>query len=287
MGIVLAFTALVSWGVGDFLIQKSARKFGDWVALFYITAFSVVVLLPFVWHEIIPIVSNVKHLAFLIVTSIIILGAALLDFEALRVGKIAVVEPIYALEVPVTAGIATFIIRESLTLWQTVLVACLMLGIFLVATKTFRHLKNIRLERGVWLASGATIMMGVTNALFGVGGRATSPLMVNWFTDVFMTIVIIVYLFLHARCGEIIRDWKKNKKLIISVAVADNAAWITYTYSMVYIPIAIATSISESYIALASILGITLNGERLHSHQKVGLVICVIAAITLAAITNT
>ena len=30
IGILFALAALVFWGFGDFLIQRSTRKFGDW-----------------------------------------------------------------------------------------------------------------------------------------------------------------------------------------------------------------------------------------------------------------
>jgi len=48
MGITFAFLALAAWGIGDFLIQRTARKFGAGEALFYITAVATVGLLPFV-----------------------------------------------------------------------------------------------------------------------------------------------------------------------------------------------------------------------------------------------
>ncbi|MCX6716650.1 MAG: hypothetical protein NTV72_01875 [Candidatus Taylorbacteria bacterium] len=53
MGIALALITVFAWGIGDFLIQKSSRKFGDWIALFFIALISVVVLTPFVWKDII------------------------------------------------------------------------------------------------------------------------------------------------------------------------------------------------------------------------------------------
>jgi hypothetical protein len=48
MGTLFAFIALISWGIGDFLIQKGARRFGNWITLFYITALVSITLFPFV-----------------------------------------------------------------------------------------------------------------------------------------------------------------------------------------------------------------------------------------------
>ncbi|KKT90129.1 MAG: hypothetical protein UW90_C0006G0029, partial [Candidatus Yanofskybacteria bacterium GW2011_GWB1_45_11] len=44
------------------------------------------------------------------------------------------------------------------------------------------------------------------------------------------------------------------------------------------------TGISESYIALAALLGLVFNGEKLARHQWLGLIICSIAAVILAII---
>ena len=55
MGILLAITALIAWGLGDFLIERSARKFGDWVALFYMTSFGAIVLSPFCPERLAPL----------------------------------------------------------------------------------------------------------------------------------------------------------------------------------------------------------------------------------------
>lgn len=287
MGILFAFIALFSWGLGDFLIQKSARKFGDWLTLFYIAAFDAIVLLPFVYKELPGVFSDLKTLAFLILAGTVILFAALFDMEAFKKGKISVIEPVNAMELPIAVLLASLILGEHLNFSQWLLLALLMGGIFLVSTKSFRHFKNIRGERGVGFAVLAAIAMGTTGFLFGVGGREISPLMINWFTDLFLVIITFGYLAYKSKLSEIAVDFRQNKKLILGVSFFDNAAWVAYTYSMVYIPIAISTGISESYIALAALLGLTLNKERLKRHQWLGLAVCIFAAITLAFLTET
>ena len=282
MGILFAFIALFSWGFGDFLIQKSTRKFGDWVVLFYLTLFASVILLPFIFSDLQDLFSNPWGLFILIIASLTLLLAALLDFEALKIGKICVVEPIYALEVPITAALATFLIGEYLSLWQIILILLLVGGILLVSTKSWEGFRRQRVEKGVLVAVLATICMGGVNFLFGYGARETSPLLINWFTNVFMLICCIGYLIITKRASEIVTDWKNNKRLIIGVSIVDNLAWVAYAYSMLYIPIAIATGISESYIALAAALGLIINREKLRQHQWLGLILALGCAIILA-----
>ncbi len=286
MGLLFAFTAIVSWGLGDFLIQKNARKFGDWIALFFVTIIGSILFLPFVWNDIPALLSNSNNLLFLLGTSVVLLIAGLMDFEALRRGKISVIEPIYAFEVPVTVGLSTFLLHEHMTSAQTIMVILLMIGIVLISTKTFSHFKNLHAERGAFMAIGATTGMGIINFLFGIGARAISPLVVNWFTSVFLAIVCFVYIVSTKKYQHLAHDWRRNRKLISVTGIFDNLAWIAYAYAAIYMPIAIATSLTESYIALAAMLGLIYNKERLRTHQYAGLVLCVIAAIILAFITG-
>lgn len=286
LGILAALGALLSWGVGDFLIQRSARKFGDWVPLTCITALAALLLLPLVWRDLSAVFIDSRSLIVLLITSVVICAAALVDFEALRVGKISVIEPIYALEVPVTVTLASLILAERLNPPQTILILVLMVGIFLVATKSLAHLKQVHTERGVWLAVIATIGMGTVNFLFGVGSRETSPLMINWFTSTFIAAVGLIYLITSGRTHEALADLKRSPGLLLGMSLVDNLAWISYSYATLFIPIAIATGISESYIALAATLGLVFNREHLRRHQFIGIIVVVGAVIVLSLITG-
>jgi transporter family protein len=286
MGILFAVGALFAWGIGDFLIQRSARKLGSWISLFYITAFASIVLLPFVYRDIAALFSTQKNIFFLLLASFVTLFAAFFDFEALRKGKISVIEPVYALEVPITAIFGIVILGEFLTLTQTLFTILLILGIMLVSIKSFRTITSTWFEAGVLYAVIATVAMGAVNFLFGVGARLTNPLLINWFTSFFVAATAFSYLASHARLHEIKDYWRQNRKLIISVSAIDNLAWICFAYSALYIPIAISTGISESYIALAAGLGLIFNKEKLKSHQFLGIGLAVAGVILLSFVTD-
>jgi drug/metabolite transporter (DMT)-like permease len=249
--------------------------------MLFITAFGAVVLLPFILGDI-SFLFDLRNLFILVLSSSFILAAGLLGFEALRVGKIAVVEPVNAVEVPVTAALSWFLLGEHLNFFQFFLVTAIIVGIFLVSTRSFKHFKGAHLERGVWIAFVATVCMGAANFLIGVSARETSPLFINWFLDVFIFIVMALYLRFSGQTGSIAKVWKTEKKLVLAVCFFDNLAWVAYALAAVFIPIAIAIGISESYVALAALLGIYFNKEKLSKHQKAGLAITVFAAVVLA-----
>jgi len=284
MGVLFAVTALFAWGLGDFLIQRSARKFGDWLALFYVTFFATVVLFPFVYKDVARDV--IAEWPLLLLVSTVIFVAALLDFEALKEGKISVIEPIYAMEIPVTAIIALAIINETLAPVQVFLIVISVLGLFLVSTRSFGHFKKMHLEKGVWYAFFATIGMGLSNFLFGYGSRALDPLMIVWMTSIFMATACFLYLLIAGRAKEIVYDFRHHKRLILNVGFFDTLAWVTYSYACLTIPIAIATSISEAYIVLGAILGYVYNKERLKVHQFLGFFLAFVALIALVFLTE-
>lgn len=281
MGIVLALLTLVFWGFGDFLIQKSTRKFGDSIALFYITFIGMVGFFPFVAGNLKLIIASPANLFLLLAASVAIFFAAMFNFEGLREGKMSVIEPVFTFEVIITAVLASFVLKEYPTNWQILWLITGIVGIFLVSTKSLQWLKKFNLEKGVTYAFLGSIAMGGSDFLFGYGSREINPLMVNWFTDAFVVLVLAIYLTRTKRWKEVLYDFKKSKKLILGVGVLDNLAWITFSYSMVLMPIAIATGISESYIALAALLGLILNKEKLRKHQWLGLVVALLAVIFL------
>ena len=72
---------------------------------------------------------------------------------------------------------------------------------------------------------------------------------------------------------------------ILSVSCADNIAWIAFSTSTLFLPIGLVTGMTESYIALAALLGIFFNREKLRHHQQFGLILSVCAVIVLAFVS--
>jgi len=287
IGIALAFVAMLCWGFGDYLIQKSTRKIGDWETLFVISFVGSIILLPFVWKQIPDVILNKQGSLFiLLITSVVLLLAALVDFEALKEGKLAIVEPIWSLEIPAAAFLAYFIIGERISVVQMILIALLICFLILVAFKE-RHFKSaFLLEKGVPIAFLAAILMGGANFFMGWGGRVLNPIMIIFLTNIFMTLTTMIYLMMRGRFHRIFPDIKHTYVVLLPMSIMHEAAWLAFVFSMTIIPIAIATALSESYIIVAVLLGLYVNHEKLHKHQKIGLVGAVLTAITLAFITT-
>jgi len=282
-GIALAFVAMLCWGFGDFLIQKSARKVGDWETLFFISLIGCLIVLPFfLMKDLVAIFSSWKNLVIMGSAGIIISIAALLDFEALRRGKLSIVEPIWSIEIPAATILAFVILDERITLVQILLIIGLIASMALVSFRNRGVSGKFFIEKGVFLAFVAAITMGLAQFLIGWSARIVDPISINFFIDFVMLIVTGIYLIYHRRLKGSFTRFRENMGTMLPMSISDKTAWLAYTVSMTLIPIGVATALSESYIIVAVILGLFVNKERLLAHQKIGLVGSIVAAIILS-----
>lgn len=285
MGLLFSFGALFSWGFGDFFIQRTARLIGTWRALFFSGALGAVVLFPFVQNDLIAL--TMKDVALLGLVVFITLFAALFNFEALKRGKIAIIEPVMGMELPITVGLSILIWKEQVTPPQLLLIAIAFIGVTLAITQHHTHLHYYHriFERGVILAGLGAIAMALVNFTTGIASQETSPILTIWFAHTSLTLICLIYLAMHGELQNLMKDLRSHPVPIATMSICDNAAWLFYASAMTLIPIAIATTISESYIVLASCLGIFFNHERLKTHQWIGITATIIGILLLSVTT--
>ena len=287
IGIALAFVAMLCWGVGDFSIQRSARKLGDWETLFVITGFGTLILLPFVYDRIPSLLADPGNgLYILIASGLILTAASVLDFEGLKKGKLAVIEPLWSIEIPAASFLAFFVLGDRITGLDIVLIVLLIFGLCLVSFKEKRFSHKFFLEKGVIVAICGAFLMGGADFFLGWGSRVTDPIMANFVLNVVMALISGAFLFASGRIFRTVGDLRANKALLLIMSICDNVAWIAYAFAMTIVPIAVATGLSESSVIVAVLLGLFANKEKLHPHQKVGLVLAILAAIALASVTS-
>lgn len=286
LGIIAALVAMLSWGFGDFLIQRSTRTIGDWETLFLITLVGAVGLLPFVSSDLLALFRNAdRTLWILLGAGVLLFVAALFEFEALKEGKISVVEPVWSLEIPTAAILAALILSESLTDIQTGAIIGLIVGLILVSYKSGTLHKRFFFETGVRISILAALLMGTTNFFLGWSAREADPLIANFFISIVSAVGSGIFLIAKGKIGSAFRHVWQYPKTIIPMILLDNTAWIAFAYAMVLSPIGITVALTESYIIIAVLLGIFINHEKLEQHQYIGLFIAVAAAIVLAVTT--
>lgn len=287
LGIIFAVIALFSWGFADFLIQKSSRVVGVWKTLITVGFVGCIFLFPFIKNEFsILEPKDVFLLAFL---GMVIFSASLLNFEALKKGKLAIVEPLVGMELPVTVALSIGLGKEHLTLFELFLVAIIFIGLFLVTTMHHKHLHQTRstLEKGVLLAVATAIGLALTNFLVGFSTKQISPLMVIWFAQTEVALFCSIYLIYTGKLYGILTNLKSHLKSTLGQGILNNLGWVAFALATTTLATSIVAAISESYIILGVILGIFVNRERLRLNQFIGIILVVGGILMLSSlITN-
>ncbi len=284
LGLIFAFIALVCWGLGDFFIQKSVRHSSVMRTLFYITISGWLVLFPFVKDDLWAMMWDGQMHFLQVVTALVILIAAILEFIAMKRGKISIIEPILGFELPVAVILSIVFRSEYLSPLQILPIIFALVG-FILAAQYNRHLfkiKNLKLEDGIFLAMGGALIMGVVNFLVGVASQESSPLLTIWYTNMVIMLITIVHISMKKEWHLVKKDLQTGLKEIFLTCVFDNGAWIAYACATTFIPISIATTISESYIALTVLLGIFVNREQVRKHQIAGVAITILSIFVLS-----
>ena len=279
LAIILAFGAMIFWGVGDFLIQRTVRKIGNLETLFWITSSSSVLLLPFVYSSL-PLL-NLGQILVLTLLGLIGFWGSYIQFESLKVGKISVVEVIISLELPLTVLLGVIFFHESLSLWQILLMSFLFLGIILLSVNFQKIYKRHFLEKGALLAVMAAALIAGINFLTALGAKNINPIMVIWWPWVIVAILSGLHFFREKKLKSILRRSWQFRKILIIMVILDIAAWLFYAFALAAKELSITTAITESFVVIAMFLGIIFNKERVRPVQYIGAALAIVCSILI------
>ncbi|MDO8628289.1 MAG: DMT family transporter [Nanoarchaeota archaeon] len=283
LALLATFGAMLFWGLADFLIQRSVRKLGDLRPLSYIGAFGTLALLPFILNDFTTLI-NQQNLYLLLLLSILGLFVSWINFEALRKGKISVVDVIFELELPVTVILGFIFLNETFTTLQLSAILVIFLGLILVATKKFNWKHQQGIERGVFLSIITAIGLGIINILTGTAAQQASPFLAIWFPWFFIFLATLIIDTSKNGWKKYCQGIQKYPTLIITMSIFDTLAWLCFAYAATQQQIGITIAITEGYPIIAIILGICINKEKITPHQYLGMALTLGAAITLATL---
>lgn len=286
IGILLAFSAFIFWGLGDFLIQRSTRTVGEAQTLLTIGLISTPLLLPIIYKDLISL-TPLEHLTLLTMSVLVVVYAITL-FKAFDVGKLSVVESVMILELPLAVGMSVIWLGDRLDMTQMMLFLIICGGVALATVKDIHHLNYSKhvVEKGVWLAFAGAGLAAAVDVFISSSAQSISPLIALWYQHAFIVIVFGIYLTFIKGWSEFLVDIKTHPFLMLGQGVCDNIAWLSFVFAVNYISTSLVMSISEGYIIIAVLLGHFLNKETLKMHQVIGISLAVPAMLLLAYLSS-
>lgn len=292
--IMFAFIVLLSWGIGDFLIQRTIHKIGSWGTLFWLGTLGGFFLLPFCskdWHNFF-IFSNFLEL---IVLSALFILFSYLIFEALDRGKLAVVELIITLELPITVILGLLFFKEKISWAQAFLILLIFISIILIAKKSVNWWTKICqrlgcrrnfLEKGVVLALFAAVISALTNFNTASSARQVGPLATIAFVWLVNAIVAFAIIYSRGQWEEFIHKSQEIKSLVAAMSFFDTLAWMAFSLATWQGELSLVIAIAASYPAVSIFLAVKFNKEKISKIQYVGAVSALVVSFILAIMSR-
>ncbi|MBI4043838.1 MAG: DMT family transporter [Candidatus Diapherotrites archaeon] len=280
IGILAAFGAVLAWGLGDFFIQRTVRKIGIVETLMVIGVVGAIGLFPLIYADL-QVLFLPENAALLTGLGIITFIAAMLNFYAYKIGKLSVVEVVLEIELPIMVALGLVFFGEALQPFQAILITSIFLGILLVALGSVKVKKEHFLEKGVLAAGSAALFMGLVNFLTASAAKNISPLVAIWGPWVIFTLISILVVWKAKRFNAFWKNIQVHKKLVIVTGVFDTLAWVAFAVTTNYHPLSISIAITESYPAVALVLGLWFNKEKIKGRQFFGAGLALGASILL------
>src|SRR3989338_970493 len=276
-GILAAFAAMLLWGFSDFMIQKSTRKMGDFETLAFMSIVGSALLAPFALADISAALLPGNLLLLLLLSCVGFVGWSL-DYDALKRGKLSVVEVIIEIELPITVGLGIVFFGESLGLLQWALMGSAFIGIILIALRSLPAKRAIRLEKGAIIAFAVAAGSAGVSFLTASASRSISPFMALWFPWVVVGLLSLAVVCKRDGIRKFARNVSRFRRYAITATAFDVSAWVLFAFALVGNKLAVTAAIVESYVAVAVLLGIFVNKERIRHYQVIGAVIAVAAS---------
>lgn len=278
--LLLAFGAMLFWALADFLIQKTTRQIGNIETLAFIGIFGSFALFPFVVRDL-PSLLSIDTLVLLILLGILTFIAAIFDFEALKICKLSTADMVMEIELPIAIILSYVILGEKLSLIHTIIIGIILVGTILVATDSWKDWK-ITLEKGIILAFIAGFGMGLLDFFTSVASRHITPAMAIWFPWIIFSVICLSIIWKRKGLKKFLLHSSDLKWLIIIMACLDTLAWLFYAIATENEKIGITLAITEAYPAVALLLGMYFNKEKINWIQGVGAALALGGSVTLA-----
>ncbi|PIW36592.1 MAG: hypothetical protein COW24_04510 [Candidatus Kerfeldbacteria bacterium CG15_BIG_FIL_POST_REV_8_21_14_020_45_12] len=283
MGILFALGAFFGWGIGDFLIQRCTRKGGVTLTFWIISAIGSAALLPFVINSETAF-SEILSFPILLATGTTIMNGFFL-FWLFKHINLSIVQPVISLELPLGVILAAILFHESILPQQWLLIFAIFLGVVMLsfALNPFK-VGKIKLEKGILLTTLAAFVSTSMNLSTAAAVEQFDPWFVIWAVGALITLVLLPLVLQKRRVY--FASLKENPILYFATSIIDVTAWISFSFGVVYLPISLVLGLSQGYVLVSVILGITFNKERLRSWQYLGLFVTMTALIMLAFTTQ-
>lgn len=285
--LILSLLSATSESLKDAFAKLSSLHADEYSASFSLHAFSVLLILPFVFFTGVPHISNtfwIGSFAFLFITPL----WTILYMKALRLSELSKVIPLMAFN-PLTTGILALLFRESVPNiygWIGIIAICI--GIYITNIQKSVLTKDVLFPiKEIFKDKGSVYMLAV--AILWSFGAHFSKMRVDGSSPLFSTltggmigIVTTYFISLFVKKPIKIKTITNMKKSMIPVGVFYFLATILSSFALQSGTTTYVFAIKRSSIAISLITGKLIFKETLSKKRIIGTLSICIGVVLLA-----
>ena len=275
IGIILAFVAMISWGLSDLVTKLSLDRESKWKVLFLgqliggLLVFGVALF----FADLSVLAS--KGISYLFILGFINLAAMYTYYKSMQEKGIALTSPIVNSWALVTIILGLVFYKEMLGSLQWLAVVFIMGGVFAVMFKG-----KAKFDGSLIYAVISMVLWGVfffllkePNLIFGALLVASLVKLIT----VFFSIPILV-----RKKVNIFKTESRILFFIILIAITDGVGFSVFNFALKYAPVSIASLIISAVPIIGVGFGVMIFKEKLSFRQKIAIVTVIIGLILVS-----
>ena len=271
--------AALAWGAGTFCSARSSRIIGAASVVAWVMLIGLVANLAVIAIGPAPGALGATGIAWMLVAGSGNVAGLLLEYTALRRGKVGIVTPVTSTEGAIAALLAV-VAGEALGVAQAGLLAVVALGIVLAGVAPDEPTPDQHKSGAIWLAALAALSFGIS--IFATGHLSAS-LPVGWAVlppRLVGVAVVTIPLALTRR----LRLARSAVPLVIFTGLAEMLGFVCYAVGARH-SVAIAAVLGSQFAVVASVAAYLFVRERLTRLQLAGVVVIVAGVAALTVVT--
>ena len=271
--------AALAWGTGALCSARSSRIIGATSVVAWVMLIGLVANLAVIAVGPPPGSLGASDIAWMLMSGVGNVSGLLLEYAALRRGKVGLVTPVTSTE-GVIAALLAVMAGEALGVASAGLLAIVALGVVLAGMAPDESAPGQRKSAAFWLAALAALSFGI--GIFATGHLSAS-LPVGWVV-LPPRLVGVVAVTIPLAMTRRLRLARSAIPLVVATGLAEVLGFVCYAVGA-RDSVAIAAVLGSQFAAVASVAAYVLFRERLTRLQLAGAVSIVVGVAALTAVT--
>ena len=271
--------AALAWGAGTFCSARSSRIIGAWSVVAWVMLFGLLANLVVIAVGPRPGSLGTADITWMLVSGLGNAAGLLLEYSALRRGKVGIVTPVTSTEGAIAAVLAVAV-GEALGLASAGLLAIVALGVVLAGAAPEEASPERRKSGAFWLAALAALSFGI--GIFATGHLSAS-LPVGW-AVLPPRLVGVAAVTIPLAMSRRLKLSRSALPLVVFTGIAEVLGFVCFAVGA-RDSVAVAAVLGSQFAAVASMAAFLFLRERLTRLQLTGVVLILAGVAALTWVT--